>query len=304
MLAEREPITTVVDHELCIGCGLCVSVCPSDTLEILDGKSHVTGPRSLGCGHCQAVCPTEAIKVQALDPDNLALSTIQASDRWIKHGDYDTAGLVNLMRSRRSCRNYKDKPVPLELLHDLVKVGVSAPSGTNEQAWSFTIMPTREAVMKVGEATMTFFKKLNRMAGKAWLRQGLKLAGKPELSAYHAEYAQRVAEAIEEYERSGKERLFHGATAAILVASRPGASTPVEDALLATQNILLAAHAQGLGSCLVGFVVEAAKNDKRVGAAAGMPADETLNAVIALGYPRERYKRQVPRPTPLVRVTE
>ena len=299
-----KPITTVVDYELCIGCGLCISVCPSDTLEIRDGKSHVVGPRSLGCGHCQAVCPTEAIKVQALGPDNLSLKTIQASDRWTKHGAFDTGALVDLMRSRRSCRNYKDKPVPLELLHDLVKIGVSAPSGTNEQAWTFTLLPTREAVMKVGEATMGFFKKLNRMAGKAWLRQGLKLVGKPELEAYHAEYAERVGLAIEEYERSGKERLFHGATAAIMVASRPGGTTPVEDALLATQNILLAAHAEGLGSCLVGFVVEAAKNDKRITRAAGMPADETLNAVIALGWPREKYKRQVARPTPLVRVSE
>jgi len=299
-----KPVTTDVNHELCIGCGLCLTVCPSDTLEIKDGKCHVTGPRSLGCGHCQAVCPTEAIRVQSLDPDNLALSTVKASGRWIKHGDFDTGALVDLMRSRRSCRNYKERPVPLELLHDLVKIGTSAPSGTNEQAWSFTVLPTREAVMKVGEATMTFFKKLNKMAGQAWLRGGLKLVGRPELAAYHAEYAERVAEAIVEYEKTGKERLFHGATAAILVGSCPGSSTPIEDALLAAQNILLAAHAQGLGTCLVGFVVEAAKNDKRVGVAAGIPADEKLHAVIALGWPREKYKRQVARPTPLVRVVE
>ena len=299
-----KPVTTVVDQELCTGCGLCVSVCPSDTLEVRDDKCQVVGPRSLGCGHCQAVCPSAAITVQSLDLDNMALSVFEASDRWVKHGDFDAGALVNLMRSRRSCRNYKDRPVPLELLYDLVKIGTSAPSGTNEQAWTFTLLPTREAVMKVGEATMAFFKKLNRMAGKAWLRSGLKLVGRPELSAYHAEYAERVAEAIAEYEKSGKERLFHGATAAILVGSRPGSSTPVEDALLATQNILLAGHAAGLGSCLVGFVVEAAKNDRRIGRAAGMPADEKLHAVIALGWPREKYQRQVARPTPLVRVVE
>ena len=59
----------------------------------------------------------------------------------------------------------------------------------------------------------------------------------------------------------------------------------------------------GLGTCLIGFVVEAAKEDNRVKTCVGIPADEPLHAVIALGYPREVYQRQmVSRKTPLVRV--
>ncbi len=299
-----KPVTTVIDKARCIGCGVCIQVCPADTLSVVDGKCTVTGDRSMHCGHCEAVCPSEAIRVEALDRENLELVTVKVPRKWVKHGKYDTDGLVALMRSRRSCRNYREKEVPLDLLHDLVKIGVSAPSGTNEQVWTFTLLPTREAVMKVGGATVEFFKKLNSMAGKAWLRGGLKLVGKPELAAYHAGHAEQVAEAIKEFEGGGRERLFHGATAAILIGSKRGGSTPGEDALLATQNILLAAHAMGLGSCLVGFVVEAAKNEKKIKAAAGMPAEEQLNAVIALGYPREKYYRQVARIKPVVRVTE
>ncbi len=51
----------------------------------------------------------------------------------------------------------------------------------------------------------------------------------------------------------GKDLLFHGAPAAIIVASKEEASCPSEDSLLATQNILLGAHSLGLGTCLVGF---------------------------------------------------
>ena len=298
-----KPVTTVIDKQRCIGCGVCVQVCPADTLSVVEGKSTVTGERTLHCGHCQAVCPTEAIKVEALDPDTLELATIRAPQRWMPFGKYNTPGLVALMRSRRSTRNYKPDPVPLDILQDLVKIGIAAPSGTNEQAWTWTILPTREAVMQVGKASLDFFSKLNRMAGKRWLRTGLKLAGKPELADYHANYAENVAEAIKEFEAGGRERLFHGATAAILIGSQ-GGTTPREDALLAAQNILLAAHSMGLGTCLVGFVVEAASNDKKIKLAAGMPVDEPLHAVIALGYPAEKYQRQVGRPTPVVRVTE
>lgn len=104
-----------------------------------------------------------------------------------------------------------------------------------------------------------------------------------------------MAQALEEWRSTGRERLFHGAPAAILVGSRPGGSCPAADALLASQNILLAAHVLGLGSCLVGFVVEAMRRRPAIAAGLGLPPEETVHAVIALGYPAEGYARQAGR---------
>ena len=83
--------------------------------------------------------------------------------------------------------------------------------------------------------------------------------------------------------------LFHGAPAVILVASKISASCPAEDALLATQNILLGAHSLGLGTCLVGFVVSAMNRDRKICDFVKLPEDESVYAVIAIGYPDERY---------------
>jgi nitroreductase len=46
----------------------------------------------------------------------------------------------------------------------------------------------------------------------------------------------------------------------------------------------------GLGSCLIGFAVSAIKEAPQIKRAIGIPAEETVYAVIALGYPDESYE--------------
>ncbi|MFH0823991.1 MAG: nitroreductase family protein [Pseudomonadota bacterium] len=299
-----EKPTTTIDEELCTGCELCVQVCPSKTLSMRNGKAAVTGEASLNCGHCMAICPAGAITVGAIDDDMSRFANFQADRNWLPYGESDTAQLVRLMSSRRSCRNFLDKPVPRSILEDLVKIGCTAPSATNRQLWTFTILPTREAVVVLGSAVRDFYAKLNSMAEKSLLRMFTRLIGKPELSRYYREYYTFVKEGLEEFERTGIDRLFYGAGAAIVVGSGPGASLPKEDSMLASQNILLAAHSMGLGSCLIGMAVEAAKNDRKVQGAIGIPDDETVYSIIALGYPNEYYQLQAGRKKPLIRFLE
>ena len=283
-------VATVIDAEKCNGCELCIKVCPSETISMQDGKAHVTGDRSLQCGHCVAVCPVDAVRVDAIDEKSLSFNSFDLQNDWLPHGEPDTARLVQLMASRRSCRNYSGQTVDRSVLEDLVKIGTTAPSGTNCQNWTFTLFPDPAAVAEFRQRIGSFFEKLNRMAEKKWMRKMLKLIGKPELDDYYREYYQSVKDGFKEWELYGRDRLFHGAPAVIVVATRPGGSCPKEDALLATQNILLAAHSMGLGSCLIGFAVEAIQNDSSIQRYLTIPAEETVCSVIAIGYPEEKYE--------------
>lgn len=285
----QRPVDTTIDPDACTGCGECVRVCPADAITMVEDIAVVSGETSLGCGHCAAVCPADAVTVGFVDDGALRLTTVDGPVRHVAPGDFDTAALVGLMASRRSCRNYTAEPVAREVLEDLVRIATTAPSGTNSQRWTFTILPSRKAVLDLAAAVRGFFVALNRKAANPALRLLSRLVAGDGLGRYYRDYYDTVEEALREAEEGGRERLFHGAPAAILVGSEPGASCPTEDALLASQNILLAAHAMGLGTCLIGFVVSAMAHDRTITRRLGIPDDEKVHAVIAIGHPDETY---------------
>jgi nitroreductase/Pyruvate/2-oxoacid:ferredoxin oxidoreductase delta subunit len=295
-------VTVMIDAAQCVGCEACLQVCPSETLAMVDGKAVVTGHESLGCGHCAAVCPTEAIRVKVLDNAVLDFETFSHAPHWLPPGEFPLGELVRLMRSRRSCRNFIDQTVPLNMLEDLVKIGQTAPSGSNCQAWTFTILPTRDAVRQLSEQVGHFFLRLNRLAEKRFLRSALKWIGRPELDFYYRNYFTSIRDGIQNWQQTGRDRLFHSAPAVILVGGRSGAACPQEDALLAVQNILLGAHAMGLGTCLIGFAVSAIERASSLKDFLNIPRDESIYASIAVGFPDERYLRLPGRKPAPVRV--
>ena len=280
-----------INRDLCTGCGLCITVCPTGTISLIEGKAAVSGGASISCGHCEAVCPQEAIRVTAIDEEMSRYKTFTADKQWLPPGQYNTSALVHLMASRRSCRCFTSQPVDRDMLEDLIKIGITAPSGTNSQSWTFTILPTRKAVTSFAENIASYFGRLNTTAEKTMLRLFFKLIGKGELDAYYRSYYPKIKEALREWYASGKDRLFHGSTSAILIGSNPRASCPAEDALLAAQNILLAAHSMGLSSCLIGYAVAAMKREPSIQRSIGIPPEEEIHAVIALGYSSEVYQR-------------
>ena len=118
---------------------------------------------------------------------------------------------------------------------------------------------------------------------------------KDRLGYYYRRYHAQVEDALRQLSETGRDRLFHGAAAAILIGTEPGASCPREDALLAAQNIALAAHAMGIGTCLIGFAVEAMRRDRSIQRSLGIPETEDIHAVIALGRPAVTYFRPAGR---------
>jgi ferredoxin len=56
---------SVIDREVCTGCGVCVERCPTEAIELNDNEEAVRDENAcFGCGICARFCPEEAISLK------------------------------------------------------------------------------------------------------------------------------------------------------------------------------------------------------------------------------------------------
>jgi heterodisulfide reductase subunit A len=71
---EAEGMISVVDENLCVGCGLCISICPYNAIEKNEkGLAKVNDVLCKGCGTCAASCPKRAIMMQQFTDQQLTV---------------------------------------------------------------------------------------------------------------------------------------------------------------------------------------------------------------------------------------
>jgi F420 biosynthesis protein FbiB-like protein len=184
------------------------------------------------------------------------------------------------MRSRRSIRRYTAHPVPRALIEDLLESARWAPSAHNRQPWRFVVLTDSAARAQLA-AAMAARLRADRLAD----------GDSPEaVEADAARSQSRISAApvviglcltVAEMDRYPDERR---ARAEHLMA--------VQSVAMAAQNILLAAHANGLGAC---WLCAPLFCPDTVRETLNLPADWEPQALITLGYPADEGRPAVRR---------
>jgi len=62
----KDVVTLQLDEDKCVGCGMCLAVCPHAVYSMNNGKARVENRDAcMECGACAQNCPAEAVRVQA-----------------------------------------------------------------------------------------------------------------------------------------------------------------------------------------------------------------------------------------------
>jgi nitroreductase len=159
---------------------------------------------------------------------------------------------------RRATREYTSEPVEKAQIKALIDAAIQAPSAINLQPWAFCIV--RDAAL------------LERISREA---KALVLKNSPALPPSH-----HMAEML----GNADFQIFYHAPALIVICAVEQSAWSQIDCTLAAQNLMLAAHGKGLGSCWIGFA-QAWLETPEGRAALELPANWTPVAPIIIGHP-------------------
>jgi len=286
--------TPIINHKKCTLCGKCVTVCPRSVLGITNKKLEIVKYDCMLCAQCYDVCPSNAISFFEHALRQPVFENFKYSEKVIKPSEINREKLVNIFRSRRSVRKFRDKKVPDSALKDLLEFAVTAPSGSNRQDWEFIVINGREKVWDLAGKIGSFFVRINNLAKNPLTRYlSLFFMGKTLMNYYH-ERLESVERALRDASK-GIDRLFWGAPALIIIHGPARASTPMEDSQFASYNIAVLARAFDLGTCYIGYAVEAINRDRAVKEFLGVPDNHRVHDVLTIGYPDVEYKKLSPR---------
>lgn len=155
---------------------------------------------------------------------------------------------------RRSVRIYQKKQVPEFMIKRILEAGRFAPSAGNGQPWKFIVLRDLEIIDGITRTTVQACKKISTLLDyrhkKSSLRRGLASL----LTRFKPNDLHPVPFGAATLVAREKLGLFHHAPTVILIfADIRGIGLPALDCGIAAQNMALAAHSMGLGTCYVGF---------------------------------------------------
>ncbi len=179
--------------------------------------------------------------------------------------------LFDAIRQRRSIRRYQQKPIPKALILKVLEAAGWAPSAHNAQPYRFIILEDAKVKQELAKAM-----------AQAW-----------------AADMEKDGETINANRRRERTERFANAPCLILACTTPVEGLPnypderrrscvhdlaVQSLGAAIENLLLAAHALGLGGCWYaapGFCKETVRQQLKI------PSEVEPQAFIVLGYPAE-----------------
>lgn len=163
--------------------------------------------------------------------------------------------------NRRAVRAYTSQRVDQKILHDLFKCAAQAPSAMNLQPWAFVVIEGGSRLRHYSERSKTHL--LENLSTGDPLDSIREMLVDPEMN------------------------IFYDSETLVIICAKDQSSQAAEDCALAAQNLMLMAHASGLGTCPIGLARSWLNKDS-VKEELGIPANYVPVFPMIVGHPSGR----------------
>jgi nitroreductase len=162
--------------------------------------------------------------------------------------------------ARRSVRSYAPDVLDRNTINTLLEAAVRAPTAMHEEPWAFVIVQDHALLQRLSDQAKPIFVEEVRHRNSHGVSHSFDHFTRPDFN------------------------IFHGADTLIIICAKPSSQFASADCWLAAENLMLAASAIGLGTCVIGSSV-AALNIHKVKAELGIPDEYTAIAPVVVGVP-------------------
>ncbi len=171
--------------------------------------------------------------------------------------------VIEAIKTRRSTRKFKARPVEMEKLQQIVEAGRFGPTGGNAQGNHFFVISNATALMMLKDMVQTAFAKME-------LRDDLYKSLKNSIML----------------SQKGNYSFSYNAPVLIVVANKKDYGNNMADVACAVENMMLAANELDLGSCYINQLKWLNEEPSIRGylGTLGLKDDERVYASVAIGY--------------------
>lgn len=252
-----------INRETCTKCGLCTIPCRMIYMREGSFPRQLPGTDEfcMRCGHCVGLCPTGS-----LTHKEMPLEETPPIDKSLQI-NFDQC--AQLIKGRRSIREYQDKDVPDDVFQRIIDIARYAPTGHNFQKVQWLVVNDRTMVREIAAI------------GAEFLRDMMK--NNPQMAQMFAGLLQQLD--------LGRDMFLQGAPAVVLTFTQGDNFIARTDCVIAMSYFDLLATTAGLGCCWAGFMMMAAASYPDMVKALGIPEGYVPYAALMVGYPLYRYTR-------------
>jgi nitroreductase len=182
------------------------------------------------------------------------------------------------INSLRSIRKFKPDLVPDDVIRKILKAASKAASGSNTQPWEFIVVRDPKTKARLTEPMLS-----------TWLQR---LSSGPGMTGRLKDVYDEATEMLRDIDK------VPAIIYCCLNLERVSRSEEVRYASIypAVQNLMLAAHALGLGTCLTVHGSTATRGEPEVKKILGVPDHVKIACLVYVGYPVVRLGRPKRRP--------